>query len=87
MSNEALTPREQEVLVYVLMGLENVDIADKLEVGKGRVRSMTNFIYKKYDVHSKGELMALFINRPKLNEEISVMLDPDYERKEVNDEA
>tara|TARA_R110000803_G_scaffold194052_1_gene257062 strand:+ start:1230 stop:1493 length:264 start_codon:yes stop_codon:yes gene_type:complete len=78
-----LTGREQETLVYLLMGFETSTIATKMEIGVDTVRPMVHSIYRWYDVHSRGELMAMFVSKELLQVEVEVMLDRDFERPRV----
>lgn len=55
---ESLTPREQEVLVFVAQGLENQQIADALFIEKSTVRTHLNHIYAKVGISSR-VLLAL----------------------------
>lgn len=52
-----LTPRETEVLEYLVRGKSAADIADELTISKSTVLTHTKRIYAKFDVHSRVELM------------------------------
>jgi DNA-binding NarL/FixJ family response regulator len=50
-----LTNREKQVLSLVVMGLTNLEIAQKLYVSESTVKSHLNTAYKKLGVHSRAE--------------------------------
>ncbi|WP_165247004.1 response regulator transcription factor [Adlercreutzia sp. ZJ141] len=54
-----LTNREQEVLGLMIEGLTEQEIADRLVVEKGTAHTHIAHIYKKFNVHSKDDLMRL----------------------------
>ena len=54
-----LSGRESEVLELLYRGHSAKRIAEELYVSENTVRSHTNNIYKKLDVHSKQELMQV----------------------------
>jgi DNA-binding CsgD family transcriptional regulator len=54
-----LTPREKEILSWVAQGLQNKEIADKLQISLATVRNHIHNILEKLDVHSKLEALAL----------------------------
>ena len=53
----ALTPRESEVLSFLLRGCTAGEIAKTLQVSTNTVRSQIRSIYQKLDVHNRGELL------------------------------
>ena len=55
----SLTPREQEVLVYLSQGRSARYIADQLVISPDTVRTHMKRIYKKCGVHTKEELLDL----------------------------
>ena len=58
-----LTAREQEILAYVAIGLQNKEIAQKLDISLATVRNHVHNILEKLDVHSKLELVSLAFRR------------------------
>jgi len=62
--NESLTPREIEVLECLAQRLSNKEIASKLVVSPGTVKTHTSNIYSKLDVHSRQQAVqkALELN-------------------------
>lgn len=54
---DALTQREMEVLKLVVSGLANADIAGKLGVGEGTVKTHLHTIYDKLGVRGRVQLM------------------------------
>ena len=58
----AVTPREQEVIECVRMGLSNREIASKLCVSEQTVKAHLNRIYKRFNVSSRSKLAALALN-------------------------
>jgi len=60
---EALTAREQEVVYWVEEGLSYKLIAAKLFISVETVRNHIRAIYRKLEINSKGELLALSIRR------------------------
>lgn len=56
----ALTPRETEVLGYLVRGRTLPYIADALFVTTGTVKTHTVHIYRKLQVNSRQELLDLF---------------------------
>jgi DNA-binding NarL/FixJ family response regulator len=55
---EALTPREKQVLTMMAQGLTNGDIAAQLTVSVTTVRSHVHSVLQKLDAHSKLEAVA-----------------------------
>jgi DNA-binding NarL/FixJ family response regulator len=62
-SAETLTTREQEVVHWVEQGLSAKLIANKLFISIDTVRNHIRAIYRKLEVNSKGELLALTMRR------------------------
>ena len=54
-----LTPREEEVLTYLVRGKSVADTALALVVSEATVRTHIKRIYAKLDVHSRAEMMSL----------------------------
>jgi DNA-binding NarL/FixJ family response regulator len=61
---DALTNREREVFDLARLGSSRADIADRLFISPGTVRSHLQSIYKKMRVHSQAELIALASGAP-----------------------
>ena len=55
----SLTPRETEVAFYTVQGFSCAYIAEKLVVSNSTVRFHQQNIYRKFDVHSRNELIEL----------------------------
>jgi len=51
--NEPLTPREKEVLRFLITGESNTDIADKLHLSIHTVKTHIYNLYKKIDVPNR----------------------------------
>ncbi|NMP24328.1 helix-turn-helix transcriptional regulator [Sulfobacillus harzensis] len=57
--NQTLSPREQEILVYLRSDASFAEIADALVVDVGTIKSHASRIYKKFGVHSRRELIDI----------------------------
>lgn len=57
--NNGLTPREEEVFQLVARGESMTKIADELFVSVNTVKAHINHIYRKFQIHSKDELLGL----------------------------
>jgi two-component system, NarL family, nitrate/nitrite response regulator NarL len=53
---EVLSPREGEIVRMAAVGLRNKEIASKLFIGEGTVKTHLHAIYKKLGVHGRVEL-------------------------------
>ena len=56
---EELTPREHDILKMMASGLDNYDIADKLGIGYGTVRSHVRGVLEKLGARSRLQAVAL----------------------------
>jgi DNA-binding CsgD family transcriptional regulator len=56
-----LSPREREVLLYLLEGDSRKQIAQRLGLSHHTVADHMKSIYKHFDVNSRAELLALFM--------------------------
>lgn len=65
--NRPMTPRQREVLSFILSGYSEAEIAIKLERSPNTIHRFVQQLYEIYDVHSKGELMALFVDQTVLD--------------------
>jgi DNA-binding NarL/FixJ family response regulator len=54
---EALTPREQEILILLVEGMTNQQIADRLFISIKTVKNHRANIMQKLDIHSVHELI------------------------------
>lgn len=54
-----LSPREKEVFQLIAEGKSPSEIEGELYIASGTLKSHTRRIYQKFDVHSRGELVAL----------------------------
>jgi DNA-binding NarL/FixJ family response regulator len=61
-----LSHREQQVITLVCDGLSNGEIAEKLGVAEGTIKSHLYAIYEKLGVRSRIELMIALADRSKL---------------------
>jgi len=54
-----LTPRESEIMAYLLQGRSRPYIQKKLFLSDGTIKTHTSHIYSKLDVHSRQQLLDL----------------------------
>jgi len=59
-----LTHREIEVLALLLQGRSVPFVEDRLRISEGTARTHVNSIYKKLGVHSRQDLLDLFLDEP-----------------------
>lgn len=55
-----LTPREQEILAYVVEGKDNLQIARELQVSVGTIKTHTHHLFKKTETSNREELLQAF---------------------------
>jgi two-component system response regulator NreC len=60
---EALTPREQEILELLAMGLSNDEIAERLVISRHTVARHRENLMRKLDLHSRSELVKYAIRK------------------------
>ena len=58
-----LTPREREVFDLIITGRSTSDISRILAISKGAIKNSINRIYKKSEVHTRRELIQVFLVR------------------------
>ena len=61
--NGDLAPREQETLTLLLAGLGEKQVAYRLKISRHTVHTYVKKIYKHYDVSSRSELLARWLQR------------------------
>lgn len=54
-----LTPREEEVLQLLVRGKSMAEMESELFVAQGTIKAHINHIYRKFDVHSRKDLLAV----------------------------
>lgn len=55
-----LTPREQEIMAYVIEGMDNYQISRELQVSIGTVKTHTHHLFKKTGTKSREDLLQAF---------------------------
>lgn len=55
---QTLSAREQQVAALICLGLTNPEIAARLTISSGTVKTHVRNVLRKFDVHSKDELRA-----------------------------
>jgi DNA-binding NarL/FixJ family response regulator len=65
-ATNALSPREEEVVRYVALGLRNAEVGEKLSISEDTVKTHLNRIFRKLGVRDRVELVlyAARANRP-----------------------
>ncbi|MBF8741840.1 helix-turn-helix domain-containing protein [Pseudomonas guariconensis] len=58
-----LTPREQDIVGYILKGHSSLSIALHLEIAEGTVKNHRKSLYRKLGISSQSELFHLFVNQ------------------------
>lgn len=61
-ASSLLTPRERDVLMYMLRGYSSALTAQRLNTSEGTIKIHRKNIYRKLDIGSQAELFSLFIN-------------------------
>jgi DNA-binding CsgD family transcriptional regulator len=70
---EQLTPREREVLLLLLAGESEKEIAANLHRSIHTIHPFVRQLYRQFNVSSRGELMALFVDKAVLASMRSVL--------------
>jgi DNA-binding CsgD family transcriptional regulator len=60
---ESLTPTEQQVVELVAQGLTNPQVAERMFISRGTVKTHLEHIFRKLDVRSRTELAAIALRR------------------------
>ncbi len=60
---EKLTPRENEILELLAQGLQYKEIADRLDISTGTVRTHLHTVYEKLHVQSRTEAVVKYLRR------------------------
>jgi len=61
-----LTPRRREALHWLLEGLTERAVADRMFVSPATVHQYVGEIYRHFDVSSRAELLALFLRHGRM---------------------
>lgn len=61
-ASSLLTPREREILVYMLRGYSAALTGERLSISEGTVKHHRKSIHRKLDIGSQAELFSLFLN-------------------------
>lgn len=70
-SQQALSPRERETLLHLLDGEPEALIADEMELAHSTVHQYVMSIFRKWDVNSRAELMAKWMELEQQHVDIS----------------
>lgn len=62
-ATDCLTPREQDIVGYILKGHSSLSIALHLEIAEGTVKNHRKSLYRKLGISSQSELFHLFVNQ------------------------
>ncbi|HAV61003.1 MAG TPA: hypothetical protein DCY13_01390 [Verrucomicrobiales bacterium] len=62
----SLTIREHEVMVYMAQGLQDKEIANKLDISTWTVHSHVRRIFQKFEVHGRTEAVVKFLEMEKI---------------------
>ena len=56
---QKLTPKEQEVAAFICLGLSNDQIAEKLHISRGTVRTHVRHIFQKFEVENRVKVQEI----------------------------
>jgi DNA-binding NarL/FixJ family response regulator len=59
--NTILTPREKEIVLYILSGKNKCEIANLLFLSVSTIKTNVENIYRKFGVHNKASLIVYVI--------------------------
>lgn len=59
--HDVLTPRERDIVMWIVRGASSQDIALELELSEGTIKNHRKRLYKKLGIFSERELLALYI--------------------------
>ncbi len=60
--DEKLTPKEQEILKFLIKGSLNKEISHELQIALDTVKKHTTNIYKKLSVRNRSEAIVWYMN-------------------------
>ena len=63
-----LSTRELQVLDLLVQGCYYLEISDRLKISYATVHTHVRHIYKKFQVHSRGQAVAKFLNHREVRE-------------------
>ena len=63
MSSKDLTEIERKIFIKLLLGWDNLTIEEHLKIKRSQIKNIIFSIFKKFDVHSRPELLAKYIPR------------------------
>jgi DNA-binding NarL/FixJ family response regulator len=91
---EKLTPREEDCAHWIVKGLSNSQIADRMAVSRRRVENLINSLYQKFNIYGdKGdparrvilaESIRLLANTSNLNQELGIVIVEDQQVQRVH---
>ena len=61
MSSKDLTELERKIFIKLLLGWDNLTIEDQLKIKRSKIKNIIFSIFKKFGVHSRPELLAMYI--------------------------
>ena len=56
-----LTELERKIFIKLLLGWDNLAIEEQLKMKRNNIKQIVHSIFKKFDVHSRPELLAKYI--------------------------
>lgn len=61
MNSKDLTELERKIFIKLLLGWDNLAIEEQLKMKRNNIKQIVHSIFKKFDVHSRPELLAKYI--------------------------